>query len=118
MDILQSFSEWASLIVLLIQGLFAWLIWSLRHSFVSVERCNQHRENQDGRCYGLEGRVTLLENVVQHLPTAEQIHTLNLNITRQSGDQRALSAEIQGLRDNIARTERLLNLLTESHLKE
>lgn len=118
MDNLQELSEWASLIVLGIQGLVLWIGWSLSRRFVGTESCTRNTTALEKRCQTLEGRVTLLESSLENLPTTAQLHALSNKITELAGDQKALAADVRGTRDIVARVEHMLNLLTESHIRE
>ncbi|GAB6124312.1 DUF2730 family protein [Humidesulfovibrio idahonensis] len=106
-----------SLVIVVIQGLLAWALWSLRKQFVSTEHC-------DGKCTGMaEKHAALaqaqakLEQVQQALPDAAEVQALQVQLTEIEGSIKTVMATVQGQAELMQRIERPLNLLLEHHLR-
>lgn len=122
---LAELKGWGWLVLFVIQGLSLWVGWSLSKKFTPRDDCGaRHTKDAEaakaleGRCQSLESRIVLAENVIRTLPTREQVHELDVKIVQLGGEQKALAAEMRGTRDSVTRVEHMLNLLTESHIKE
>lgn len=98
------------LVLVVIQGLFAWLMWSARKSFVVREDC-------DGRCKVLEAKQTQLEAAHQVMPTGEDVSDIKDRLGGIEGEMKGLVATIKGQAEIMTRIERPLNLLMEHHLR-
>jgi hypothetical protein len=106
----------ASLLVLVLQGVMAWVVWSLRKQFMTRESC-------DGRCGQVEerqskadSRMTEMEAAQRSMPTAKDINSLNGKLGGIEGEIKALLATVRGQADTMRRIEHPLNLLLEHHL--
>lgn len=125
MDVLQSLSEWASLIVLGIQGLFAWCIWSLSKKFTTRDDCTS-RHTKDGESFksvdkaltAAEHRQTELEARLDNLPPLDAVHGIRLSMAELRGEFRTQGAEIRGLRDILTRLENQVTLLVRGHMEQ
>ncbi|CTQ77439.1 DUF2730 family protein [Roseibium alexandrii] len=56
----------------------------------------------------LHGRISDLEAVINNLPTREDFHALNLQLTQVSGDISTLSVELTGVRRIATRIDDFL----------
>lgn len=107
-----------SLLLLLLQGLLAWTLWSLRKQFVSAEHC-------DGKCTAMaEKHAALaqaqaqLEQAQKALPDADKVQAMSVQLAEIEGSIKALMATVQGQADVMQRIERPLNLLLEHHVRK
>ncbi len=100
----------ASAIVLIIQGLGLWVLWSLRKQFVARDHCN-------AQCQELAKKQTELEQAQKALPDAAMVNTIRERLGSIEGSVKAVEATIKGQADTMQRIERPLNLLLEHHLR-
>ena len=110
-------------VVLVVQGLFAWFLWSLRRNFVSCDACASVRAEYDKRqaehdkrlgCVAAEGKE--LRVILSNLPTVKDVHELGREVERVQGGQEALRESVKSLAVSIDRLERPLNLLLEHQI--
>lgn len=95
----------ASLLILVVQGLFALALWSLRRAFVRSDEWLVHlqREAREGAAF--EGRLTALEERVRELPATAEVAALHGELAALRGEIQALNARISGLDRLLARLE-------------
>lgn len=106
-----------SLIVLLGQGLFAWLMWSARKSFVPRETCDGRCGKNEDRMNKADLRMAQLETAHQAMPTPEDVSDIKDRLGGIEGEMKGLVATIRGQAEIMTRIERPLNLLMEHHLR-
>jgi hypothetical protein len=63
-----------------------------------------------------EARLSSMETAMRHLPTADQMHALNLLVSDLRGEVRALGVAVAGVEKTVNSTGRRLELIDE-HLK-
>lgn len=105
-----------SVLVLLAQGLFAWVLWSLRRVFVRIDdyglhldRENRQRNEAASRAAALERRLAALEGRVALLPDAEALAQLAGGVQSLRGEIKALDVRIDGVDRLLQRLERALD---------
>ncbi|MDR1359477.1 MAG: DUF2730 domain-containing protein [Deltaproteobacteria bacterium] len=117
--------NWLSVAVLAFQGLWGWLLWSLRKQFVSAEAHEEARRQHAGRMDGIEDevgnlsrRVDLVERDAQSLPAlAQGMNDLGICLERLRGEVMGLRAEMAGQKDAMKAIERQMALLMENELR-
>ncbi len=104
------------IIVLIIQGLLAWVLWSIRHAFVReedyaehVEQENNLRQESIARLSTLEGRLLTLSERITLLPDATTLNDLGKAVESLRGDLKALDMRITGLDRLMQSLERTLD---------
>lgn len=95
-------------LVLVVQLLMGWVLWSLRKEFVAKKSCEECREGISGNVAVLDKRMTRAEGVVENMPNAEVVHSLALLIEGLSGDVQALGKQVEGVKDLVERVERVV----------
>lgn len=117
MDWLDSVLKLGSVIVLIVQGLLVWALWSLRKQFVSAEHC-------DGKCTAMaEKHAKLaqaqvqLEQAQKALPDAAEVQAMAVHLAGIEGSIKTVMATMQGQAELMHRIERPLNLLLEHHVR-
>ncbi len=121
-------------VVLLVQGLFAWVLWSLRRNFVSCDACAaaraendkhqaEHRAEYDKRqaeydkqlgCMAVEGKE--LRASLDSLPKAKDMHELGREVEAVRGGLEAVRESIKSLGISIDRLDKPIQLLLEHHI--
>ena len=97
-------SPGASLLILIVQGLFAWALWSLRRAFVRNDDYLLHLQRESRRESATARRLSALE---EHL---RQMHAVD-DLAGLHGELAALRGEIQALNARISGLDRLLERL-------
>lgn len=95
----------ASLLILVIQGLFALALWSLRRAFVRSDEWLLHLQRESRRESAMNGRLSALEERVRELPVAGDLAGLYGDLAALRGEIQALNARISGLDRLLARLE-------------
>jgi hypothetical protein len=109
--------------VLVVQGLFAWMTWSLSRKFVTCDSCQATRADYDKRlgCVAAElGGVAAegkeLRGCLLNLPTVKDLRDLALEIEGVRGGQEALRESVKSLGISIDRLDKPIQLLLEHHI--
>jgi hypothetical protein len=117
-------SNWLSLLVLVVQGLWGWLWWSLDKKFVDAKTYEAHQDKRGKRMGEVEAsiaalahRMDIAEREVKALPTVQGIHGLSVELEKLRGEIQGFRVEISGQRDFMQRTERQITMLFENELK-
>ena len=97
-------SPGASLLILVIQGLFAWALWSLRRIFVRGDDYLLHLQREARRESATARRLSALEEHLRQMPAGDDMAGLH-------GELAALRGEIQALNVRISGLDRLLERL-------
>lgn len=97
------------LALVVIQGIFAWFMWSMRKEFVVRKDC-------DGRCKKLEDKQTKLETAHQAMPTPEDVSVIKDRLGGIEGEMKGLAATVQGQAEIMRRIEVPLNQLMQYHI--
>jgi uncharacterized protein (DUF3084 family) len=113
----------ASLLLLILQGVLAWAMWSLRKQFVSSTDCgekckaaaNKHAELEQAQTR-LAQEQARLEQAQEALPSADEVANMRVQLAEIEGSIRAVMATVQGQAELMHRIERPLNLLLEHHV--
>lgn len=95
----------ASLLILIIQGLFAWALWSLRREFVRGDEWLLHLRRQARDESATNGRLSALEEQVRQLPAAGDLAELHGELAALRGEIQTLNARISGLDRLLGRLE-------------
>ena len=105
------------IIMLFVQAIIAWVLWSLSKKFVSSEIFSQYRDKAEPRLEKMELSVASLDTQLHQLPSKEALHDLSVKLTRLGGDLGPLQARIEGQGQLMERVERPLNLLVEHQMR-
>ncbi|MEG2173820.1 MAG: DUF2730 family protein [Desulfovibrionaceae bacterium] len=103
------FAEGATLLVLVVQGLFAWALWSLRRVFVRSDEFALHVSRESRAQQALDNRLTALESRVAQLPDGEALSGLAAAVESLRGDIKVVDARISGVDRLMVRLERALD---------
>lgn len=104
MDIFSS--SGASLAVLLVQGLFAWALWSLRRAFVRNDDYLLHVQRDARREAATARRLGTIEEHLRLAPGTSDMAGLYSDLAALRGEMQALNARISGLDRLLERLER------------
>lgn len=98
-------STGASLLVLAVQALFAWALWSLRRAFVRQDDYLLHLQ-REARCEAATNRrLAGLENGLRAIPGTAALTGLHNELAALRGELQALSARMSGLDRLLTRLE-------------
>ena len=103
MDIFSSTG--ASLLVLLVQGLFAWALWSLRRAFVRQEDYLLHVQRDPRREVATTRRLSAIEENLRLAPDTADLAGLHNELAALRGEIQALNVRISGLDRLLERLE-------------
>lgn len=112
------------IILLGVQGIFGWFLWSMRQSFVSKESCQENREKDQQKViaisqtqFELRQAISGLNEKVQTLPTANNVSDLKIAFTEMKGTNGRLEERLNSGDQLLRRVEHQLNLLIDGHLE-
>ena len=120
--------------VLVVQGLFVWVLWSLRRNFVSCDACAaaraahdkrqaDHRAEYDKRqadydkrlgCMAAESKE--LRTSLDSLPKAKDLHEVAKEVEAVRGGLEAVKESVKSLGISIDRLDKPIQLLLEHHI--
>lgn len=106
MDIFSSTG--ASLLVLFVQGLFAWALWSLRRAFVRQEDYLLHVQRDVRREAATTRRLSAIEESLRLAPDTADMAGLHNELAALRGEIQALNVRISGLDRLLERLEHSL----------
>lgn len=113
MDFLNAYI--AELIVLAVQGLLAWALWSIRRIFVRSDEYLRHIEQESvlhneamANISTVERRLLGLEERVAQLPDAGMLSDLAHAVESLRGDIKTVDMRITGVDRLIQRLERVM----------
>ncbi len=102
--------------ILVIQGLLAWALWSIRKAFVHVEHFADYLEQNscqfqevNSKAASLENRLSNLEERITLLPDAKTLGDLAKGVESLRGDLKAIDMRITGVDRLMQRLERALD---------
>ena len=98
-------SSGASILVLIVQGLFAWALWSLRRAFVRQDDYLLHMQRDVRREAATARRICALEENLRLMPGNGDLAGLHAELSTLRGEIQALSARISGLDRLLERLE-------------
>ena len=112
--------QWAGvivpLVVLLVQGLLAWLMWSLRREYVSRADCGACHGKVDAQIAGVDTRVAGLEGAVEAAPTSKDMQTVMVQLAEISGELKAANARAEGQAELLKSVSRQVSMLNDYHV--
>ena len=98
-------SNGASLLVLLVQGLFAWALWTLRRAFVRQEDYLLHIQRDTRREATATRRLNALEEALRVAPGNADMAGLHTELAALRGEMQALNVRISALDKLLDRLE-------------
>lgn len=98
-------SSGASLLVLGVQGLFAWALWSLRRAFVRQDDYLLHVQRSSRREAATSRRLGALEETLRLMPGNADLAGLHNELSTLRGEIQALNVRISGLDRLLGRLE-------------
>jgi len=104
--VLEHILKWLPMMSLLVQALFAWMLWSADKRYVRREEHHQ-----------LIARLGAIEIQIAHLPSAQRLNELLLELERLRGELRATNAGLEGFEETVKGVKHQLNLLLENELR-
>jgi ABC-type phosphate transport system auxiliary subunit len=93
---------------MLVQGLFAWAVWSLTKRFVSTDSCTKCREKIGAEVAAMQSRQTALESTIRELPSKTELHELALTMKDLQGELKAMQSSVETLKTMTNRQEEFL----------
>lgn len=115
---LETIQKWLPLVVLVIQLLLSWFMWTLSRQFMPRKECELCREDMKKKVDVLEKGAAVADALRSGTPTAEEIGEIHTSVEAIRGDIKGLRADINGQGELLRRLERPVNLLMEHHLKD
>ena len=106
----------SGILALVLQAVFAWLLWSLRREFMTRRECAKCHAETDDRMGELAQRQAAVEMSMKMFPTRKELGEVRLEMESLRGDNAALRSEIKGLAELLARVEKPVALLVEHHI--
>jgi hypothetical protein len=102
--------RWLPVVILVIQGLMAWGLWSLKQQFVSRREC-------DVRLVGVNARVGQTEVKVANL--GESVHTMppRSELQELSNKIGSLNEKLGYIDGRLSGINRAVDLLNQHHLR-
>lgn len=105
-------------ILLLVVNVFAlWISWSIKRGLVSPEDLSITQKPMNDKIYDLDRRVSSLENCCSSVPKHADHSEIVRKLAELKGEIHGFSSQFEGLRNLMESKFRLLDLLTENHLK-
>lgn len=98
-----------SILILFIQGLFAWSLWSLRHMFVRSDDYSFHISNDLADHKEYELRLSNIESRISLLPDINSINSLSATIESLRSDIKVVEVRLVGVDRLISRLETILD---------
>ena len=92
----------------IVQGLFAWVVWSLRKRFVTAEDCATCRNKTENKVGKIESRLAETESALRDMPSKAEFHELALTMKELQGDLKAMRASVETLNTMTNRQEEFL----------
>ena len=106
-----------------LQLLGVWVSWSFSKGFVTHTYFASFTHGVDERFKQMEQRQADIESTQKQLvtalaalPTAKDMHRIEVSLTDIGGTVKASQAEVRGLANSVGRVERVMDMLTESHI--
>lgn len=90
---------WFDVAQFLITALIGIYVWQANRHRASREQIEKLRKDSDERLDSHGERLTAIEQNQKHQPKAEDLTKLSLNIERINGDVKALTANLEGIKD-------------------
>lgn len=117
-------ARWGWAVVLLINGVGYWLLWSLSRKFVTREDYEVDKSKLQEKQAALTKRheevlssQRALATAINNLPTAKDMHDISLSIAEMRGDMRALAEKMDGQAALQSRMENNIDLLMRGHMR-
>lgn len=112
--------QWAGvivpLVVLLVQGLLAWLMWSLRREYVSRADCGACHGKLDAQVAEMDTHIASLAGAVEAAPTSKDMQVVLVRLAEISGDLKAASVRAEGQAELLKAMSRQVSMLTDYHV--
>lgn len=103
-------------VVLIVQGLFAWGTWSLSKKFVTCDSCKATHADYNERLAEVKAEGKALRGSLAKLATTDDLHKVALQVKDLGGGQEALRESIKSLGISIDRLDKPIQLLLEHHI--
>jgi len=117
MDWWNIVSNLGPMVLLVLQGLLLWVLWSLRKQFVPHTHCDAQCQALAKKHTELEQAQLKLEQAQKALPSADEVQELQVQLAAIVGSIKTVEATVKGQSEVMQRIERPLNLLLEHHLR-
>lgn len=104
-------------VVMAVQILFVWVLWSLSKKFCTVEKCEQHRKDRsatnDATKVELSGDLDELRTRIERLPDRTEIQDLS----KEMSEMNKALGKLEGQLSGIGRAVDLMNqhLISKGH---
>ena len=95
-------------VLMVIQGLFAWAVWSLTKRFVTSDACEECRKKIGHEVAAMQSRQTSIESSIRELPSKTELHELALTMKDLQGELKGMQASVETLKTMTNRQEEYL----------
>lgn len=106
------------ILTLLLQGLWAWALYTLKSHFVSKKELKEKEKSNDERFTKVENdigdlnnRVELMENSIKNLPSEKSLTNLSLEMESVRGDLKGFGEKLNSTTDAIRQTNSQVGLI-------
>lgn len=106
------------ILTLLLQGLWAWALYTLKSHFVSKKELKEKEKSNDERFTKVENdigdlnnRVELMENSIKNLPSEKSLTNLSLEMESVRGDLKGFGEKLNSTTDAIRQTNSQVGLM-------
>jgi len=105
----EFFQTYGPLLVMIVQFIVLWVLWSLRKNFCTTERCEEHRKallstHAEAKSE-TSGEIRALKSKIEKLPDREEIR----EFSREVGKLNNALGELKGRLTGIGRAVDLMN---------
>lgn len=116
LDDIAQWSRIASVLIVLAQGILAWVLWSMRKQYVSREHCDKQCKNHAEKLAEVEQRQAKLETTQSNAPTAKDMNEIKEQLSQVSGGIQALNATTSAQSNSLKGVAHQLNILIENEI--
>lgn len=121
---IDDIKAWSWLVAIVVNALFAWIVWSLRRKFVTRDDYEADRAKLRAAQASLArehesvlASQAALTAAINNLPTAKDMHDISLSIAEMRGGMLVLAEKMDGQAELQVRVENQLNLLMRGHMR-
>ena len=108
-EVMDDLLRWLPVIILFVQVVMAWVLWSLKQSFISRRECEDCRKEAEKKKEKTDTRVGAIETGVHKLPERSELQELSNKIGRLTEKLGKLDGRLTGI-------NRAVDLLNQHHI--
>jgi len=111
-DVFKDYFSLIAIVIALGTTVYSWLTSRSRHNEIALTKLEEKYSNalakMDERQDKAESRLAKVEGELQHLPTKEGQHQLEIAMERLAGDMKTMTEAMKGTRSTVNRMEVVL----------